>query len=321
MNYKTIFIVGMPRSGTKLIRYLISRHSQIAIFPAESKFIPFFYKRFYKYKDIRKKENFDVFYNDFCSTTFYERIIAKGIRIEKSEWYSKINDNSIRCVFQGLFDCYRSYSKKPIVGDKTPSYLAHIPLLNDLFPNSKIIHIYRDPRDYALSINKAWRKNKMRAVQRWKNGIRKFSMDVKILGIEPFNMKYEDLISNPRDTLCDLCEFLGIEFEENMLTIEKTTEDLGDTKGLLRIDALNQGKWVSRLRKKEVANIESIAGKLMEEMGYSILGPPGDENLGTFFEVFYRIIDGFNLLKFHISKEGIIQGLTRFRKALKHSAF
>jgi hypothetical protein len=37
------------------------------------------------------------------------------------------------------------------MGDKTPNYVLEIPTLLEIFPRAKVIHIYRDGRDVALS--------------------------------------------------------------------------------------------------------------------------------------------------------------------------
>ncbi|MCK5099057.1 MAG: sulfotransferase, partial [Desulfobacteraceae bacterium] len=52
-----LFIVGMPRSGTKLFRDLLNNHSKVGIPPNESHIIPYFYNRFDKYMDIHCQAN------------------------------------------------------------------------------------------------------------------------------------------------------------------------------------------------------------------------------------------------------------------------
>ena len=47
-----LFIVGMPRSGTKLLRDLLNRHTEVSVFPNESHVIPFFSERFERYGDV-----------------------------------------------------------------------------------------------------------------------------------------------------------------------------------------------------------------------------------------------------------------------------
>ena len=41
-----LFVIGMPRSGTKLLRDILNRHPDVAIFPVESHFLPYFHARF-----------------------------------------------------------------------------------------------------------------------------------------------------------------------------------------------------------------------------------------------------------------------------------
>ena len=50
-----------------------------------------------------------------------------------------------------LFSAWAAREGKPRWGDKTPQYVASIPVLLTLYPNAKVIHCYRDGRDVALS--------------------------------------------------------------------------------------------------------------------------------------------------------------------------
>ena len=51
-----LFLFGMPRSGTKLLRELLNSHEEIFIPMAESHFIPLFYKKFGKIIDFSNSE-------------------------------------------------------------------------------------------------------------------------------------------------------------------------------------------------------------------------------------------------------------------------
>ena len=52
-------------------------------------------------------------------------------------------------------------------GDKTPGYILHLTLLKEIWPDIKMVHIIRDPRDYSASVRQAWGMSLMRAAHRW----------------------------------------------------------------------------------------------------------------------------------------------------------
>jgi hypothetical protein len=317
-----VFLVGMPRSGTKLLRELLNRHKDIAIFPNESVVFPYFHKIFFSFNDVNERENFNRFFQEFSKTTFFRRISSNSIVITCDAWFLALKGNSYKDVIDALFENYRSLTGAKFVGDKSPSYITQIPLLAELYPNAKYIHIYRDPRDYALSIEAAWGKNKFRAVQRWKEQVRKFLSDVKLFNLNYCNVSYESLISNPEQVIRNISDFIGVDFQELMLTLDRPSENLGDTKGELSIVAKNSNKWVDRLSSSELKEIEGIAGEAMEELGYKVQSESGNNNVSSFQMLLFRLLDGLNLFKHHIKAEGgLMRAIKQAWRAKKHSAF
>jgi len=322
MANMTLFIVGMPRSGTKLLRDLLNQHSKIAIFPNETHFFPYLASIFDSFGDVTIESNFRKLYSEIINTTFYLRISKKGISIQFEEFFNGVNESTLRSVLDSFFECYRNQTGKEVVGDKTPSYLTQIPMLSEVYPDAKYIHICRDPRDYAISINNAWNKNKLRAVQRWKNQVSKFYADSKESGIDCFNLKYEELLADPEQTLRDLFVFLGVEFEESVLSLTKPSENLGDTKGQTKIVKENFNKWKLDLSNSEIKSIENIAGSLMSSLGYELQGSElGDNDLTALRMLWYKIEDVISLFKFHVIEEkGVIPAIKEIRRATMHSA-
>ena len=51
-----------------------------------------------------------------------------------------------------VFDLYGRHQGKLLVGDKTPGYVQDIPMLHDLWPKAKFVHLVRDGRDVCLSV-------------------------------------------------------------------------------------------------------------------------------------------------------------------------
>ena len=57
-----LFIVGLPRSGTKLLRSLLNNHPEIGIPGAESQFLPYLYRRWAQFGDLSDSAKFHNFY-------------------------------------------------------------------------------------------------------------------------------------------------------------------------------------------------------------------------------------------------------------------
>src|SRR5690606_20029676 len=118
-----LFIVGMPRSGTKLLRDLLNRHPDVAVFPNESHFFPRLPGLIRKHGDPRRRECFAKLYADLEGTRFMRRMRARGIAIDREEWFVRVRGDGPRDVLAALFEWYAAKTGRRIVGDKTPEYL------------------------------------------------------------------------------------------------------------------------------------------------------------------------------------------------------
>ena len=311
-----VFLFGLPRSGTKLTRDLLNRHPEIAIFPHETHFIPYYARTFGSFGDVGRRANFLRFHREFQGTTFARRMEARGVEFDGSRWYEALQGATYRDVLRAMFALYSQMTGCRIVGDKTPGYVSQLALLRTLFPDARYIHIVRDPRDYACSIREAWGKSVPRAAQRWKQQIRKYRQEAAELPVASMELSYESLLADPPQALDRLCRFLGVAFRVEMLVLEKPAEDLAATRHARTIVGGNTGKWRTGLSEREVAVIERICGGLMSELGYQPVYAAGDEDLNSAAMAWQRLADGFNLLRFRLRHEGgLLAALAETRRA------
>lgn len=318
-----LFIVGMPRSGTKLLRDLLNRHSQIAIPPNESHFIPYFVANAGAYGRLTDRAAFDQFYDHISQGSFFVRLAARGQGIDRDRWFAEIADGSPAEVVEGLFRSFARQSGKRLYGDKTPSYMVHIVFLADTFPVAKFIHIVRDPRDYCLSIRKAWGKHMVRAAQRWNDDLALCRGDAATLAADRYlEVRYEDLLSDPERVLTRVCAFLEVAFERPMLSLERPAENLGDTKAAAHIVASNAGKWADALAERDILAIERVAGAQMACLGYEPRFVRGVDRVGRLQLLVYKMADGLNLLRYHLMKDkGLLSTLRLVAIERTQSAF
>jgi hypothetical protein len=120
---------------------------------------------------------------------------------------------------------------------KFPVDVGHIPELLRWFPDSKIIHITRDPRAVAMSKTNdpsgtaikafehprlAWLIRKLSAwfvIAQYRRTARVHRHFRHLHNYMLFH--YEDLLAEPEETLRELCAFIGTNFTEDMLTPQK----------------------------------------------------------------------------------------------------
>ena len=308
-----IFVVGMPRSGTKLLRDLLNQHSQISIPEVETHFLPLFIKKFGKDFDFNSDRKEELF-NDFYKTPFFYLITKLGYKINDAfnEMKNQVNSWESFSLLVFSFFGVKNLNNNLIYGDKTPGYINHIQLLKEICPDAKFIHIIRDPRDYCLSVRNIWNKNIFRAAYVWNTVLKRTSAIKENFDKDYIEIKYEELISDVEATVKKLSSFLNINFEPAMCTLSKAAENYGDAKGKKEVVTDNMQKFLKKFSKNTIRKIEEIAFSEMNRLNYKPLFAQRSKDL-TFLQLSYwKMLDGYNSAVFHIKEKGFFEGLTFF---------
>ena len=109
---------------------------------------------------------------------------------------------------------------KPIICEKTPTHIYHVPLISASLPGSRFIKMVRDPRDVACSIKRRY-KDLSRGIARW-NADNSVPIDDRS---DTQVVHYEELVSDPDAVLGKVCEHIGVKFEFGMLEYWKDERD------------------------------------------------------------------------------------------------
>jgi hypothetical protein len=274
MTSSPIFIVGCPRSGTTLLRNLLRSHPRLT-FPSESHFIPWFYRA---YGHPRTERDAVALATRILRLQW---IRQWHIRVEPGEFAP---DRTFQAVIHRLFGAYTRIEDKPRWGDKTPHYVEAIPVLADLFPAGRIIHIIRDGRDVALSWLKAGfePRNLFTAATLWKRYVSAGRRDGAQLPPATYlEVRYEALIDRPDVTMQTVCAFIAEPYTEAVLRPSPI-------RGILRPKIIGGGvpeaasrleriapsavDWTTEMPPADRLLFESIAGDVLESLGYDVSG-------------------------------------------------
>ena len=291
-----IFEIGVARSGTTILSLMLDSHPRIAI-PYESHFFTEYYlnresvNEQLKQPELRQK--------------VVERILNEKY-VKEWDYTPSIKDIDLRnCsdlseTIRELYVAYARYHGKDIWGDKTPSYITNIDVLNNLFPDAKYIHLVRDGRDVALSLMQQWfgPNDFLTALEFWRERIMVGSKMLAMLPAEwVFVLRMEDLAESPEERLRSLCEFLELDYAPEMLTAfsRKAANKVGDRidshhAGLSGpIDIGNVTKWKKVLSGPDQAISWEYAGSVLKEFGY----PSGIKRhwAKNLFKVKHRLIE------------------------------
>lgn len=307
-----LFIVGWPRSGTKLLRDLLNRHPQISIPMVESHFIPHFVNTFGWNSNFYDKQLLIKFYKLFSQSIFYRCFKNRGVILDFEHLNANANKQSWDKILEFILRYYASTNDKNdgfLWGDKTPQYLVHMDTLKKIFREAKFIHIIRDPRDCCLSSKRVWGKNIYRTAHRWAKTVTKARQIGNSLGNDYLEIYYEQLLDNPEKTLRNICDYLECKFFDGMLELDKPAENLGDTKNSSEIVRGNKNKYRNYLSTKEIRKLEEIVYPVAKELGYELENNISYRPLAPLSLFYYRLLDGFNMLNFNMKCRGILIGI------------
>lgn len=318
-----LFIVGMPRSGTKLLRNLLNQHPGIGIPVIESHFFPFMINQFGYQPHFDQKEIFDQFYAEFTRTAFFWNMKMRDRILTKDELGFTANLSSWASIFEVILKFYVPPGKDGefIWGDKTPGYLQNISLLRHIYPRARFLHIIRDPRDYCLSVRKTWKKNIFRAADAWQKKIEEGRLQAKQLGSDYKEIRFEDLLDNPELILPDICHFIDCAFDVRMLTLDQAAEYFGDAKGHTEILRTNKEKYEEQLTAAQIERIEEIVYPVAISLNYQIKYADKYVPLSQIQLRAYNLIDGWASIRFHIDDKGLRQGISYFYNLHKRSSW
>jgi hypothetical protein len=176
-----------------------------------------------------------------------------------------------------------------------PDNVLHVERVKRDLPNALFVHIIRDGRDIALSLKKMggftplpWDRgprNRLVAtalywewmVRRGRGNGRKFPADY-------IEVRYEDLIAEPRETLSRLGSFIDHDLDYNRIQraslgrLSETNSSFRDEEEKEKIKPL--GRWKERLEHADVAALEATVGECLQENGYELSLPASERHRG-----------------------------------------
>lgn len=271
------FLVGQPRSGTKMLRELLNASPDVWISDVETGFIPHVTRRIGTYGDLGDRRAFDRLAADLEATRAFWYWRRRGVAVDHDAWWAACPTRDWPGVLVGLFRVVHDAEMGPdappwgqvLWGDKTPRYLTEVPLLGSLFPASRFVHIVRDPRDCALSAAQAWGNAPLRTASRWAAQVAVCRRDGVALGPARFlEVRYEDLVADVRGVLARLFGFLGVPTPPDAGRFLRVPENLGAGRGHAEVVRTNRQKWKTAMQPALRRRIEALTGPLLDAYGY-----------------------------------------------------
>jgi len=286
LEERPIFIIGSERSGTTLVLAILACHPRIAV-PEVTWYYPRFRPYLHTFGDLSERDNFNTLAHEMSNglrvpfwrmsdanpATFGNEIAARAADIEQS----------FAGVFAAMFERYAGYVGKPRWGEKTPGNVFYVEQILQDFPNAQFVYIYRDCRDASAEFiaSQFGPTNAYSAAVMWRDGQQAVKPFRQSLGADQwFDIRYEDFVREPVDTLKNMCEFLGEDYDDALMEFHTTpvAQSRGKTKDnwalAYPITDRHVGIYKHQLSLDQQGIMSWVAGDLMHELGYENLAEP-----------------------------------------------
>ncbi len=252
-----------------MLRDHLANHSWIYGFPAETRSLPYFIKHQHEYGDLKHEDNFRRLWQDLTKS-----VSKRADLLPANLPLPDVSGRSAAGAFNHIMRHLAGAEGKRIWCEKTPMYVHHLTLLGRAFPEARFIHIIRDGRACAASFHRRWKFNPIRTVARWKQAVRDGRQQGQSLGDRYLEIRYEAITDEPESAFGELLRFLDLPFENAVLTSARTKADPATSHSARIVQ--NSRKAEDYFDRDTAKHIDSVAGRLLTELGYACSDEAGD---------------------------------------------
>jgi len=186
---------------------------------------------------------------------------------------------------------FNNYSdKQTMIIEKTPNHIYVLDKIKKEYPNAKFILNIRDPRDIVSSLYSRF--------ENWNKSIDRLKKDFEyIKKFYSFGhlVKYENIVNDFEDTFIDICKYINIDFDKNMLEYHKYAPNWygvqnpkdSDGKDKVYKNGISNheirrswqvkqplfdgtGRWKKELNSSQIDDVVRSVGEIADFFGYTI---------------------------------------------------
>jgi hypothetical protein len=260
----TIF-TGVPRSGTTLLGELANRYLGVAALnegPFEL-WLAAFAGRERHWQDDRA---FARFLRQLAGHLYFQLLYRGPVPVDQLVMALReaVPDRTLEGVALGVLEVTARHLGQPRLGHEDPRLIGHLDVVLGVLPGCRVVQILRDPRDTAASILRfPWGANNVVvAAGDWQTGVERARRVGTRLGPARYlEVRYEDLLARPRDTMASLMRFVCGGVDRDGLDRFVAETERNPLRG-------NSGTWRRKLTPRQIALVEARAGATMRGCGY-----------------------------------------------------
>lgn len=349
---KPIFVVGYMHSGTTLLRNILQRNTAVFSGGGETKYfdyLPIFRRTYPNLGDDLVLQNFIIFVVGIVKNGYKFRSGGRD-RFKSTDISNEDLDALLTrarrnrehgAVFRAVFDHLAQMAGKTQWLEKTPTHVFHVDRIVRSIPNARFVEIVRDPRDILASKKTrrltVWKTDRYKPEQKlikhqekaydpfwdslaWKSAIRAGWSAREKYPDRVLSIRYEDLVSDVEAKVLEICDFLKLEFQSEMLNVSPGIPAEWGRRRNSGVHADSIGRWQRVLKPAEVALCQWLVKGEMHRLGYSRAPSAFVDQakipfliLKSIFEFFQRLFRRWRLGGFSYFVNVLINYCKRFR--------
>src|SRR5439155_13937772 len=239
---RVVFVVGARRSGTNWLARILTAHPSVVGLPSETYLFSHGVARF----------------AELVQHANPGSMVMGKVFMERAEFLDAIRELVDRVFLDNL---ERLGPDSTYLVGRTPAHVSHLGLIAEVYPDARAIHVVRDGRAVARSlVSMDWGPDTIEeAAREWCEAIDGGRAGVEALGDRYREVRYEDLLADPRARAAELFDWLGLG-----VTDAEWERVLAEAGSEFNVDPGSPGvrgdKWRDELSDDEVRAVERVAG-------------------------------------------------------------
>lgn len=271
-----VFVVGCHRSGTNFLYDTLLSAGGFAIYrgylPIHKMLIP-------RFGGLDRPRSRKKIIETWLRSKGFRRsgLDASLLTTKLSE--SRNGGDFIRIVMDEI----AQQQKSPRWAVYDPDNVLYMPQIKADIPRALFVHIVRDGRDIALSLKKMggftpffWNRKPgglRETALYWEWMVRRGRSYGRTIPRDYIEVRYEDLVDDPRRTLATLSDFLAHDLDYDRIQ-QSSLGTLSESNSSFRQEKETQpgplSRWRQSLSGEQIASIEAVVGDCLEESGYAL---------------------------------------------------
>ena len=282
---KPVLVMSSERSGSNLLRRMLGAHSRVAAPPP-----PHLWRHLARMAAWLGPLDDDANLRPLVQAALrMTRVpgshLAWRHAIPEEEVLAHLTVRSLSGVCGALYAAYAAREGADVWVCKENLLFDHALAIRAAFPETRVVYLCRDGRDYACSVRRvpAHGSRVFCIAEEWRDEQRRCLLvhhELRPHGAVSL-LRYEDLVTTPEPALRALCEFVDIPFEAAMLRAHERPDAAAEASATVYwrnlgrpVLADNHGKFRRELTRREIALFEAVAGPELEVLGYPLVTAP-----------------------------------------------